>query len=208
MKVLLVNGSPNKEGCTYTALSEMAGVLNQNNVETEIFWIGNKAIAGCLSCGACSKSGRCCMDDQVNEFLDKAKDCEGFVFGSPVYYSAMAGSMTSFMNRVFYCGSKSLVLRGKVAAAVASARRAGTIPTLDQIYRYFINGGMPVVPSQYWPMVFGNTPDQVRQDAEGLQVMRTQAQIMTWMMRCISIGKEQGITYPEREARVATNFIR
>lgn len=208
LKVLLVNGSPNKEGCTFTALSEMAKVLNQNDIETEIYWIGRDPISGCLGCGACSHSGRCVIQDDVNAFLDKANEFDGFVFGSPVHFSAVAGNMTSFMNRVFFAARASKVFWGKVGAAVTSTRRAGATATLDQLNRYFIHGGMPVVPSQYWPMVFGNSPEQVQQDAEGLQIMRTQAQNMTWMMRCISLGQQNGVGYPEREPRVATNFIR
>lgn len=208
MKVLLVNGSPNKNGCTFTALSEMEKVLNKNKIETEIYWIGKRAISGCIGCGACSQSGRCFMDDIVNEFLEKAKDFDGFVFGSPVHFSAVAGNMTSFMNRVFFAARKDGIFWGKVGAAVTSTRRARATTALDQINRYFIHGGMPIVPSQYWPMVFGNTPEQVGQDAEGLQIMRTQAQNMTWLMQCIELGKQQNVAYPEREPRVATNFIR
>lgn len=208
MKVLLVNGSPHKEGCTFTALSEMATVFNQNGIETEIYWIGKNPISGCIGCGACSQSGRCFMDDCVNEFLDRAKDFDGFVFGSPVHFSAVAGTMTCFMNRAFFAARASKEFVGKVAAAVTSTRRAGATTTLDQLNKYFIHGGMPVVPSQYWPMVYGNTPDQVRQDAEGMQIMRTMAQNMTWMMRCFDAGQQLGMSYPEREPRVSTNFIR
>lgn len=208
MKVMLVNGSPHKEGCTFTALSEVASVLNQNGVETEIFWIGNRPLSGCVACGACGRTGRCFMNDTVNEFLDKAKDFDGFVFGSPVHFAAMTGAMTSFMDRAFFCARTHQEFGGKPAAAVTSCRRSGSTTTLDQLNKYFIHGGMPVVPSQYWPMVYGNTPEQVRQDAEGLQIMRTLGQNLTWLLCCIEAGRQMKIAYPEREARVSTNFIR
>ncbi|MCD8252904.1 MAG: flavodoxin family protein [Phocaeicola dorei] len=186
----------------------MAAILNTNGIETEFYWVGNRPLSGCVACGACSQNGRCYMNDTVNEFLDKAKDFDGFVFGSPVHFAAMTGTMTSFMDRAFFCARTRKEFGGKVAAAVTSCRRSGSTTTLDQLNKYFIHGGMPVVPSQYWPMVYGNTPDEVRQDAEGLQIMRTLAQNMTWMLCCIEAGHQMGITYPEREPRVSTNFIR
>lgn len=209
MKVLLVNGSPHKEGCTFTALSEVASALSADGIETEIFWIGRQALSGCIGCGACSQNGRCFMNDTVNDFLEKAADFDGFVFGSPVHFAAMNGAMTSFMNRAFFCArSGDTPLRGKPAAMVASSRRAGSISTLDQLSRYFVHGGMPVVPSQYWPMVYGNTPGEVRQDAEGLQIMRTLGHNMRWMLCCFEAGRQMQIDYPERETRLQTNFIR
>lgn len=208
MKVLLVNGSPHKEGCTYTALNEVAGVLRKGGIETTIFWIGTRPLSGCIGCGACSQSGLCFMNDIVNEFLETATGYDGFVFGCPVHFSAMNGAMTSFMNRAFFAARATNVLRGKPTAGITSSRRSGSLPTLDQMNRYFIHGGMPVVPSQYWPMVFGNTPDEVRQDAEGLQIMRTLGHNMIWMLHNIDAGQQAGIDYPDREPRVSTNFIR
>ena len=208
MKVLLINGSPHKEGCTHTALNEVAGTLREGGLEATVFWIGTRPLSGCLGCGACSRSGRCFMDDTVNEFLEMASEYDGFVFGCPVHFSAMNGAMTSFMNRAFFAARTTGVLRGKPAAGVTSSRRSGSIPTLDQMNRYFIHGGMPVVPSQYWPMVFGNTPDEVRRDAEGLQIMRTLGRNMIWMLYNTDAGRQAGIPYPERESRISTNFIR
>lgn len=208
MRVLLVNGSPHREGCTYTALGEVARALEENGIETEIYWIGTQPLAGCIGCGACGTTGRCFMKDIVNEFLDKAKEFDGFVFGAPVHFAAIPGLMTSFMNRAFFSARTHHEFQGKPAAAVTSSRRAGSLTTLDQFNRYFIHGGMPVVPSQYWPMVYGNTPDEVRRDGEGLQIMRTLGRNMAWMLKGIDIGVQAGQSYPEREPRVSTNFIR
>ena len=208
MKVLLVNGSPHKQGCTYTALSEVGKALEAEGVATEHYWIGTQPMSGCLGCGGCSKSGRCVINDIVNEFLEKAKEFDGFVFGAPVHFAAIPGAMTSFMNRAFFSARATRQFQGKPAAAVTSNRRAGSLPTLEQFSRYFIHGGMPVVPSQYWPMVFGGSPDEVRQDAEGLQIMRTLGRNMAWMLRCQDAGVQMNEHYPEREQRVSTNFIR
>ncbi len=208
MKVLLVNGSPHREGCTYTALKEVADTLNKEGVETEIYWIGTKPLAGCIGCGACSNTGRCFMNDIVNEFLDKAKDFDGFVFGAPVHFFAIPGLMTSFMNRVFFAARSGQQFQGKPAAALTSSRRAGSLSTLDQFNRYFVHGGMPIVPSQYPPMVFGGKAEDVAQDQEGLQIMRTLGRNLAWMLRCGDAGKQAGENYPEREQRVSTNFIR
>lgn len=208
MKVLLVNGSPNKEGCTYTALTEVGKGLKEQNVDSEVFWIGRRPISGCVACGACSKTGRCYMNDAVNEFLDKAEGYDGFVFGSPVHFAAMAGNITSFMDRAFFCARTNNEMAGKPAASVTSCRRSGSTSTLDQLNRYFIHRGMPVVPSQYWPMVYGNTPEEVRQDGEGLQIMRTLGRNMAWLMHSIEAGKQMGLVYPECEKRIQTNFIR
>lgn len=208
MKVLLVNGSPHREGCTYTALSEVAHALEEQGIGTEIYWIGTRPLAGCIGCGACGTAGRCFMNDIVNEFLDKTKDFDGFVFGAPVHFAAMPGLMTSFMNRVFFSARTNHEFQGKPAAAVTSSRRSGSLTTLDQFNRYFIHGGMPVVPSQYWPMVYGNRPEEVRQDEEGLQIMRTLGRNMAWMLKCIDVSEQAELNYPERESRVSTNFIR
>ena len=201
MKVLLVNGSPHQKGCTYTALEEVAKTLEENGIETEIFQLGNKAINGCIGCGSCKKSGQCFMDDKVNEFAQKAKDTDGFVFGSPVHYAAASGALTSFLDRVFYSAGK--YLQFKPAASVASARRAGTTATLDQINKYATISNMPLVSSQYWNMVHGFTPEDVKKDLEGMQTMRTLGRNMAWLL----IGKNNNINRPELEERVATNFI-
>lgn len=206
MKVILVNGSPKAAGCTYTALCEVAGALNKNGIETEIFQVGTAPIAGCIGCGACLKSGKCFMDDVVNEFVEKAKEADGFVFGSPVHYAAASGALTSFLDRAFY--GKSAGFAGKPGAAIVSCRRGGASAAFDQINKYFTINNMPIVSSQYWNQVHGNTPDEVRQDAEGLQTMRTLGNNMAWLLKCIEAGKKAGITFPEREAAVKTNFIR
>ena len=208
LKVLLVNGSPHKEGCTFTALHEVAETLQSENIQTEIYWIGIKPLAGCIGCGACSSTGKCFMNDIVNEFLDKAKGYDGFVFGAPVHFFAIPGLMTSFMNRAFYAARTGGQFQAKPAAAVTSSRRAGSLSTLDQFNRYFVHGGMPIVPSQYPPMVFGGKAEEVAQDKEGLQIMRTLGRNMAWMLRCKDMGRQLGATYPEREERVSTNFIR
>lgn len=206
MKVILVNGSPHQFGCTYTALSEIAKTLQEENIETEIFWVSNKPISGCLACGACRKTGKCFIDDTVNEFVEKAKAADGFIFGSPVHYAGASGMITSFLDRAFY--GKSGIFQGKPGAAIASCRRGGASATFDQLNKYFTISSMPVVSSQYWNMVHGNTPDEVRQDAEGLQTMRTLGRNMAWLLKCIEAGKQNGIDFPEHEPKVATNFIR
>lgn len=208
MKVLLVNGSPHREGCTFTALNEVASVLRQEGIDTEFYWIGIKSLAGCIGCGACSKTGKCFQNDIVNEFLDKAKDFDGFVFGTPVHFFAIPGLMTSFMNRAFFAARSGGQFQGKPAAAVTSSRRAGSVCTLDQFNRYFVHGGMPMVPSQYPPMVFGGKAEDVAQDKEGLQIMRTLGRNMAWMLKCKDVAQQSGETYPQREPRVSTNFIR
>ena len=206
MKVLLVNGSPHAQGCTYTALCEVAAALEKQGIETELFQVGTKPISGCLGCGACIKTGKCVIDDVVNEFVEKAKDADGFVVGSPVHFANASGAITSFMDRAFY--GKGAVYANKPAAAVMSCRRGGATATLDQLNKYFTISNMPIVSSQYWNMVHGNTPDEVRQDAEGMQTMRTLGINMAWLLKCIEAGKTAGIAMPEREAKVATNFIR
>ena len=206
MKVILVNGSPKAKGCTYTALLEVAGALEKNGIETEIFQVGAKPIAGCIGCGACMETGKCFMNDVVNEFVEKAKEADGFIFGSPVHYAAASGAITSFLDRAFY--GKSAVFAGKPGAAIVSCRRGGASAAFDQLNKYFGISGMPVVPSQYWNQVHGNTPEEVKQDEEGMQTMRTLGNNMAWLLKCIEAGKEAGITYPEREPALKTNFIR
>ena len=206
MKVILVNGSPREKGCTYTALCEVAGALEKNGIETEIFQVGAKPIAGCIGCNVCLKNGRCFVDDPVNEFVEKAKMADGFVFGSPVHYAAASGAITSFLDRAFY--GKGNVFAGKPGAAVVSCRRGGAASAFDQLNKYFTINSMPVVSSQYWNQVHGNTPDEVRQDAEGLQTMLTLGSNMAWLLKCIQAGAAAGITFPEREPAMKTNFIR
>lgn len=206
MKVLLVNGSPNEKGCTYTALAEVAGTLNREGVETEIFQLGTNPLSGCIDCGACRKIGRCVFPDRVNEFLDIAVDADGFVFGSPVHYAAAGGAVTSFLDRAFFSGGKCFYL--KPGACVVSARRAGTTAAFDQLNKYFTLSQMPVISSMYWNMVHGATPEDVRRDLEGLQTMRTLGRNMAWFLKCKEAGIKAGVPFPEREERVFTNFMR
>ncbi len=206
MKVLLVNGSPHEKGCTYTALCEAAAVLEKNGIETEILHVGTKPIGGCLGCGACKKLGKCVQEDAVNVFLEKAKAADAFLFGSPVHFAAASGAITSFMDRAFYAGTS--IVQNKPAAAIVSCRRGGASATFDQLNKYFAIRSMPIVTSQYWNMVHGNTPDEVKQDAEGMQTVRTLASNMAWLLKCIEAGKAAGIELPERETPAKTNFIR
>ena len=206
MKVVLVNGSPNEKGCTYTALSEVAAELERQGVEAEIVHIGKEPIRGCLGCGGCRKAGRCVFDNAVNALAGKLAEADGLVFGSPVFYAGISGQLKCFMDRLFY--SQGAALAHKPAAAVVSARRGGCATAFDDINRFFTINRMPVVASQYWNQVHGNTPEEVRQDAEGLQIMRTLARNMAWLLRCMEAGRQAGVALPEREAPVRTNFIR
>ena len=211
MKVLLVNGSPHKEGCTYTALNQVAETLEEEGIETEIFWIKNKPIGGCIACKTCAKMGKCVFDDVVNEFVQKAGEADAFVFGSPVHYAAATGNITGFMDRAFYsasCAGKVNVFQYKPAATVISARRAGTTATYDQLNKYFGITQMPIISSRYWNMVHGATPEDVIKDEEGMQVMRILGRNMAYYLKCIEAGKEKGIELPKQEETTFTNFIR
>ena len=205
MKVLLINGSMHEKGCTYTALAEAAKALNANGVETEIYWIGQNDVRGCKGCWVCKKTKKCVIDDGVNEFVEKAAEFDGFIFGSPVYYASAAGALISFMDRVFYSGGKNLAY--KPAAAVVSCRRAGASTTFDVINKYFTINNMPVVGSNYWNEIHGNTAEEAAQDEEGLQTMRILGNNMAWLLKCIEKGKEAGLE-PVRERKIMTNFIR
>jgi multimeric flavodoxin WrbA len=210
MKVLLVNGSPHEKGCTYTALEEVAKTLNAEGIETEIFQIGTKPLAGCIACKSCRETGHCVFSDRVNDFLDISGDADGFVFGSPVHYAAAGGAITSFMDRAFYTdlcsGKQSFYL--KPAAAIVSARRAGTTATFDQLNKYFTISEMPVISSRYWNMVHGATPEDVKKDLEGLQTMRILGRNMAWFLKCKEAGIKAGVSFPEQEEIIFTNFIR
>jgi multimeric flavodoxin WrbA len=205
MKVLLVNGSPHKDGCTFRALTEVKNQLLQEGVQAEIFWIGTKT-QGCIACASCKKTGKCAFDDKVNEFATLAKDADGFVFGCPVYYGSAAGGMTAFMDRLFYSAGK--ILQYKPSASVVSCRRGGASEAFSRLNMYYTINNMPVVSSQYWNQVHGNSPAEVERDEEGLQTMRTLARNMAWLVKSVAAGKEKGIPMPEVEPRIATNFIR
>ena len=188
MKVLLLNGSPRKEGCTFTALSEVAKALNNNGIDTEIFQAGNPDT------------------DNVKAAAAKLKEADALIVGSPVYWASPSGQIIEFMDKFASMAGKDMI--HKPAAAVASARRAGTTATLDVLIKYFTYHQMPVVSGNYWTMVHGNTPDDVRKDEEGLQIMRTLGNNMAWLLKCIEAGKNAGIDAPETEKKIMTNFIR
>lgn len=209
MKVLLINGSPHERGCTYTALAEVAGALEECGVDTEIAWIGKNPVRGCIGCGGCARNGnhRCVFDDDVvNGLLEKAETADGYIVGSPVYYAGANGAVLAVLDRMFYAGSA--LMKFKPAAGVASARRAGTTPAIDQINKYFQMCSMPVVSSSYWPMIHGTAAEEAAQDAEALQTMRNLGRNMAWMLKCIEAGSEAGIEHPEPESGARTNFIR
>ncbi len=206
MKVILVNGSPHEHGCTNEALMEVAGALKKNGVDTEIFWLGTSPIAGCIGCSSCMKTGKCFVDDKVNEFLQKVSSADGFVFGSPVHFAAASGALTSFMDRVFY--GRGGIFSGKLGAAVVSCRRGGASAAFDQINKYFTISGMPIAASRYWNQVHGTKADEVQQDVEGMETMRTLGNNMAWLLHCIEAGKKEGIVAPVNENQSKTNFIR
>lgn len=205
MNVILINGSPHANGCTFTALNEVAKTLNNEGIATEIIHVGNKAVRGCIACRKCKTTGKCVFDDIVNEVAPKFKECDGIVIGSPVYFASANGTLVSFIDRLFYSmtADKSM----KVGASVVSCRRGGNTATFDELNKYFTISNMPVVSSQYWNMVHGNTPEEVAQDAEGLQTMRMLGRNMAFLIKSIRLGKE-AYGLPEKEEHIFTNFIR
>lgn len=209
MKVLLINGSPRKNGCTYTALSVVSDTLQEHGVETEIFQVGTAPVRDCVACRMCAKNGnsRCVFDDDVvNRLIEKAEECDGFIFGSPVYYAHPSGFVLSLLDRAFFAGAAAF--RHKPGAAVVSARRAGTTASLDVLNKYFTISQMPVVSSSYWNMVHGSKAEDVLQDAEGINVMRNLGHNMAWMLQCIEAGKANGILPPQNITNIRTDFIR
>ena len=208
MKVLLFNGSPHKAGCTYTALCEVSKALEACGMETELIQVGSKPFHGCMACGACHKTGKCAFGDQdgLNEIASKCTEADGFVFGSPVYYASANGTLTGFMDRLFFSAGR--VMAHKPAAAIVSARRGGTTASFDQLNKYFTISQMPIVSSTYWNMVHGSKPEDVTQDQEGLQTMRNLGTNMAWLLNCIAAGKQAGIEAPTAERGAWTNFIR
>lgn len=205
MKVLLINGSPRANGNTALALNEMVKVFHQEGIDTEIVQVGNKDIRGCLACTSCYTTGKCVIDDMVNECAPKLAECDGVVVASPVYYASANGTLISFLDRLFY--SAHIDKRMKVGASIAVARRGGCSATFDQLNKYFTISGMPVASSQYWNSVHGAAVGEAQHDLEGLQTMRTLARNMTFLMKSIALGKEQ-YGLPEKEALQRTNFIR
>lgn len=204
MKVLLINGSPHANGCTYTALYEVARTLEKEGIETQIFQIGKGPVRGCIACGACKKLGKCVFDDDpANEMRKLMQEADGIVIGSPVYYAGPNGALCALLDRAFYADQGMLAF--KPAAAVVSSRRSGTTAAFDRLNKYFTINRMPVVSSQYWNGVHGFTPDDVRQDEEGLQTMRTLGYNMAWMLKNMAAGNQP---LPVIEQRKSTNFIR
>ena len=207
MKALLINGSPNEKGCTYTALSEVAETLKREGVESEILWLGKRPVAGCIACGHCKREGLCVFDDLVNDVARRVESFDALIVGSPVYYAGPSGQVTAFLDRLFYVAGRKMA--GKFGAAVVSCRRGGASAAFDRLNKYFMMNCMPVVSSQYWNQVHGNTPEEVKKDAEGLQTMRTLARYTAWLMKCKEAGELQGIFVPAPEQpRLRTNFIR
>ena len=202
MKVLLINGSPHQNGNTFLALSEVATSLETEGIETEIFWIGNKPIRGCIACGKCGTLEKCAFDDDVaNEIIDKILESDGLIIGSPVYYAGPNGAFCAILDRVFYAASSKFAF--KPGASVVSCRRGGSTASFDRLNKYFTISNMPVVASKYWNMVHGNSPEEVKQDLEGLHTMRTLARNMAWLLKSI-----ESKDLPEQEEKVFTNFIR
>ena len=205
MNVLLVNGSSRKNGCTGAALAEVARALNEEGVDTETVFIGNEALPDCIACRKCRESGTCVFDDAVNAFVKKAKLADGFVFGSPVYFAHPSARLLTFMDRAFYSGGSAFAF--KPAAAVLSARRAGTTTFFDVINKYFTICSMPVVSSTYWNHVYGQQPEEIQEDKEGLMTMYNMGKNMAWLLKCIALGKRSGLEHPENQ-KVLTNFTR
>ena len=206
MKVLLVNGSPHEDGCTNLALEEIKKTLNENDIEAEILWLGNKPIGGCIGCNYCIKTNnRCFMDDKVNEFLDKieSEKIDGIVFGSPVHFAAASGALTSFLDRVFYGRGK--MFAGKACASVVSCRRGGATAAFDQINKYALMSNMYIVGSSYWNQIHGTNKEEAREDLEGLQTMRNLAKNMAFLLKSIDTAK---IERPDYEPAIKTNFIK
>ena len=206
MKVLLVNGSPNKNGCTYTALKEIADQFKKHGIDSEFFHLGKESIAGCISCRACAKNDGCVLNDDIyNRFIKAASAVDGIILGSPVYYASINASLGCLLDRAFY--SKSKLFHYKPAAAIVSCRRGGSGSAFDRLNKYFTISNMLVVGSGYWNHVHGNTPEEVKQDLEGLQIMRTLADNMSWVLKMIEHTKDS-VALPTLEPKQRTNFIR
>ena len=205
MKVLLINGSPHKSGTTYTALSEVARVLAERGIESEIMQIGHLAIRGCTACLGCRKTGKCVVDDEVNVAAEKFAEADGIIVGSPVYYAAPNGTLLSFLDRLFY--SSGFDKRAKVGAAVVCARRGGCTAAFDVLNKYFSISGMPIATSSYWNQVHGASGEDALLDEEGMMCMRNLARNMAFMMQSIALGQEK-LGLPERESGIRTNFIK
>lgn len=206
MKALLINGSPRAKGCTYTALTELEKTLESEGIEVELIHVGNKDIRGCIACRKCHELGKCVFNDVVNEVVPKLAEADAFVIGAPVYFSSPAGGAISFMDRLFF-STLGIDKTMKVGAAVVTCRRGGNTASFDVLNKYFTMTGMPVASSQYWNMVYGGSAEEVAQDAEGLQTMRTLGRNMAFMMKSFRLGREQ-FGLPEKERPIFTSFHR
>lgn len=204
-KILLINGSPNEFGCTYTALTEVSDALKKHGLESEIVYFGKKPMQGCIACMYCRAHGRCVFKDQVNEYGQRLDEFDAIVAGSPVYFAGPTGQICSFLDRFFFAYSGKF--KGKLGASVVSCRRGGATASFDRLNKYFTIANMPVVASQYWNMVHGFTPEDVKKDLEGLQTMRTLGENMAWLLESMKAGVKAGVKYPVYEETVYTNFI-
>lgn len=206
MKVLMLNGSPNKNGCTDIALREVAGALEKHGISSDIVWLGKTGVRECIACGTCRKIGKCVIDDRVNELAAIADDYDGLVIGSPVYYAGPTATLTAFVDRLFYSAGKKFA--DKPGACVVACRRGGASASFDRLNKYFTINNMPVVSSNYWNEIHGPRAEDVTKDEEGLQTMRILGENMAWLMKCIEAGKKNGVPLPVREDKIQTNFNR
>ena len=205
MKVLIINGSPRANGNTSVALEEMKKIFDAEGIGAETVQVGNKDVRGCIACGRCAELGKCVFDDIVNELAPKFEEADGLVVASPVYYASANATLIAVLDRLFYSTHFSKTM--KVGASVVCARRGGCSATFDELNKYFTISGMPVASSQYWNSIHGAAPGEAEKDEEGRQTMRTLARNMTFLMKSIALGKEQ-FGFPEKEAKIPTNFIR
>lgn len=205
-KIIFINGSPNENGCTATALDEVIKVLEENDIAAEKIWLGKAAMPDCMACMKCREIGKCVLQDQVNEVAEMMDDVDGIVVGSPVYYGGPTGRLTSFLDRLFF-SIPAEKFNGKLGASVVSCRRGGASASFERLNQYFLMENMHVVGSQYWNQVHGFSADDVRKDAEGLQTMRTLGRNIVWLLKSIKCGADHGITKPEHETKTFTNFI-
>ena len=203
----MINGSPHKHGCTYTALHEIEVVLNRHEIDTEIVYLGKEAIPGCIDCGTCFKTGRCMFNDKVNEIIALIDTIDAIIIGSPVYFSSASGQITAFLDRLFLTAGKTR-LSGKLGASIVSCRRGGATATFDQLNKYFAESNMPIITSNYWNQVHGSSAEDVLKDVEGLQTLRNLGENMVWLLKCIKAGEKAGVPRPAHEPKIFTNFIR
>ena len=206
MKVLMLNGSAKAHGNTALALEEIGRQLEKEGIAYEIFQIGADSVRDCVGCGQCTDRGCVFTDDGVNDYIAKAREADGFIFGTPVYYAHPSGRVLSFLDRVFYSSSE--VFAHKPGAAVAVARRGGATASFDVLNKYFGISAMPVAGSSYWNIAHGRRPGESPLDEEGMRTMRNLARNMAWMLKCFELGKRSGISLPEEETGPMTNFIR